>query len=119
VETPEPPLVQKKRHDVLYVRLLGVVPEVHQNLRLLPQLLAGGERCAPVGEVRVVEGRLVGLVLQQQPHALGHRRVDLVQTRKHPVSTLHEGVLPRIVRAVGEPQGEHVRADFLGYSDAL
>ncbi len=82
VETPETPLVEEQRHDVLDVDLFGVVAEVHQDLRPLAQPLAHREGRAPVGEVGVVEGRLVGLVLEEHPHALGHGGVDLAQSTR-------------------------------------
>ena len=116
---PETPLVEEQRHDVLDVDLFGVVAEVDQDLRPLAEPLAHGEGRAPVGEVGVVEGRLVRLVLQEHPHALGHGRVDLVQALDHPVAALREGVLARVVRAVGEPQGEDVGARLARDLDAF
>src|SRR5215210_1908489 len=103
VETSQTPLVEQKSHDVLYVYLLGVVPEVYQDFGPLTEPLTDGEGGAPVGQVGVVEGGLVGLVLEEHPHVLGHGSVDLAQRLDHPVATFRKGVLAGVVRAVGEP----------------
>ncbi len=100
METPETPLVEKERHDVLYVDLLGVVPEVHQDFGPLTEPLADGEGGSPVGEVRVVEGRLVGFVLEEHPHVLGHGLVHLAQGLDHPVAAFRERVLAGVVGTV-------------------
>src|ERR687894_1577454 len=93
--------------------------EVYQDLGPLAEPLARGERRAPVGEIAVVEGRFEGFVLEQHTHVLGHRLVDLREALLHAVAPLHEGVLASVVGAVGEPQGEHVRAHLTPDLDAL
>src|SRR5215208_7014044 len=48
VETPEPVLVEEQGDYMLHVDALGVMAEVHQHLRPISELLAHGERRAPV-----------------------------------------------------------------------
>src|SRR5919112_1443569 len=64
---------------------------------------ADGEGRSPVREVGVVEGRFVGLVLQEHPHPLWHGGVHLAEALDHPVAAVREGILARVVGAVGEP----------------
>src|SRR5215207_4153821 len=104
---------------MLYVGALEVVAEVDEHLRPLAELLAHGECRAPVGEVGVVEGWLEGLVLQQHAHTSGHRPVGFGEALEHAVAPLYEGVLAGVVGAVGEPQGEDVRAHLAADLDAL
>ena len=79
VEAAEQPLGQQQGDDLLDVRAQRVVAGVDEHLRLRAEAPADERGRAPVGQVRAVEGRLEELVLHEQPHPVGQRRVELLQ----------------------------------------
>ena len=119
VEPAEDPLREKERDDLLDIRSLGVVAGVHENLRLRTEAPADERGRSPVGQIGAVEGRLEKLVLDEQPHPGREGGVELLERVGQPRVARAEIVLARVVGAVGEPEADDRRADFLGDLDAL
>ena len=94
-------------------------PVSTSTLALLAEAEAVHERRAPVGHVHRVEAGLEELVLEQHPHAVGQRRVDLAKRLGQAVLARRDVVLAGVVGAVGEPQAEARRAGRLRDLDAL
>ena len=64
--------------------------------------------CAPVLDVRVVEGRLVQLVLEDHPGVVGEGRIDLLEGVDQSPPACPEVVLAGVVRAIGQPDLDDV-----------
>src|SRR6185295_7512072 len=77
VKAAELPELQEARHDHLDVDVGGMVPEVHQGERPLPELAHAVVAGAPVRDDGRVEGGLVELVLDEELEALGQGAIDL------------------------------------------
>src|SRR5262249_32122783 len=77
VEAAEPVLSCKQRDDLLNVYAVWVMSEIDEHLRAWSEFLTEQERRTPIGNVGRVEGRLVGLVLDEQLDVLRERFDDL------------------------------------------
>ena len=119
VKAAEAALVVEHRDDLLDVRALQVVAEVDEHLRALAEPRADGQRGAPVEQVGRVEGRLVGLVLEQQLLLGRQRLVDPRQRLDQPRAARAQVVLAGVVGPVGEPQRLRGRAQLAGDLHAL
>ena len=82
--------------------------EVHEREGPLPELADAVVARAPVVQHRRIESRLVELVLDEQPQALGQGVVDLSQALQVALEGLARVHLPREVAAVPDP--DRVRA---------
>ena len=76
-------------------------------------------RGAPVRDVGVVERRLEELVLQHQPLVVAEPLVDRGQAVGQPVLPAADVALPRVVRAVGQPDLQVLRSGLVHDLDAL
>jgi hypothetical protein len=119
VEAAEQALREQQRDDLLDVRPLRVVARVDEHLRARAECAAHERGRAPVGQVGRVEGRLEELVLDEQPHVVRHRRIELLEPHDEPAEAPAQVVLARVVRAVGEPEADVGRADRRRDLDAL
>src|SRR5258708_4328482 len=119
VEAAQPPLVEEDGDDLLDVDAVRVVTEVDDNFGVLTGLLAEQQGHPPVLNVGVVEGRLVELVLDQQPHRRRQEGVDLGHRLLEPLLPQPEVVLSRGVGAVAPPELEGAGADGVADLAAL
>ena len=106
MEAPQLALGQEQGDDVLDVGTLCMVAQVDQYLRLRSHL-DRHEMChAPIGQVSMIESRLVKLILDEHAR-VGRQR--LVRGGKHLFHTpeaIHDVILAGIVGAVGQPDAE-------------
>ena len=119
VEGAQAPQAHQLGDDELDVRARGMVPGVQDDLGALSERQAVDEARAPVRDIGVVEGRLEELVLQDELLILVQGRVDLGQGVGQAVLALPDGVLPRVVRAVCQPDLQGRRAGGPHDVDAL
>ena len=119
VEAAEQALGEQERDDLLDVRSLRVMAGVDEHLRLRAEPAADQRGRAPVGEVGAVEAGLEELVLDEERHPLGQRRVELLERLRQPRVPRREVVLAGVVRPVGEPEADRRRPDLARDLDAL
>src|SRR5262249_36394114 len=119
VEAAEQALGEQHRDDLLDVRPLRMVAGVDEHLSTRPEPAAEHRRRAPVGQVGAVEAGLEELVLDEDAHSVWKLGIELPEAGGEPRVSAAEVVLPRVVRAVGEPETEGRGADAAGDLDAL
>ena len=65
VESAEAAFIEKRRHDVLDVCVVSMMPGVHEDLGVWPEVLTDQEAGSPIREVGCVKCRLEELVFDQ------------------------------------------------------
>ncbi len=107
------------RDDLLDVHIRRVMAQVHQALRLGPQLLRRQDARPPVGDHRRIEGRLVQLVLQQHAPVARQGGVDARGAVQIAIQRSAEILLAREVGAIADPHGDGLGSQHLTDPDAL
>ena len=107
------------RHDLLDVDVRRMVAEVDQAESLRAQRLGSHEARAPIRDHGRIEGRLVKLVLEEHPPVAGQARIDLGKRLEIPVEHPVEVRLAGEVGAVGDPDGQRLRAELLADLDTF
>src|SRR4029077_18833682 len=109
VETAEHAFREKPGDNLLDVLGRIVMTSVDQNFRLRTGKAREMECHAPIGDVRVIEGGLEGLVFDKQ--ALTRRELVMRGTQRlfEPLLTLADVRGARVVGSVGEPQRDILR----------
>ncbi len=119
VEAGELAELDEARDDHLDVDVRRVVAEVHEAERLRPQLARAVIAHAPVVDDRRVEGRLVELVLDEEPPVRRQSRVDVAHALKVQLERATKVLLTGEVPAVADPDRVRLRADLPPQLDAL
>src|SRR5215207_8601762 len=119
VEAGELAELDEARDDHLDVDVRRVVAEVYEAERLRPQLERAVVARAPVVDDRRVEGRLVELVLDEEPPVRRQGGVDVAHALKVQLKHAAEVLLAGEVPAVADPDRVRLRPDFLTELDAL
>ena len=96
-----------------------MVSGIHQDLGLCPGLVCEAQCHAPVRNISVVEGRLKGLVFDEQGLIACQGLMALLEQSLESVFPPANTVLPRIVGTVGKPKGDVFASTLFCYFNAI
>ena len=96
-----------------------MVAEVDQATGLWSERLSCHQARAPIRDDRRIERRLIELVFEKHPPAVGQPRVDFAQKVEVRAEDAIEVRLPGEIGAVGDPDGQRLRPELLADLDAL
>ena len=99
----EAAFIEEGCHDVFDVCVVSVMPGVHEDLSVWPEVLTNQEAGSPIREVGCVKCRFEELVFDQHLNARGKRGVALRKRVLQAMATRPKVILPRVVSAIGEP----------------
>ena len=119
VESAEHVLVEEPGDDLLDVLCVVVVAGVDEDFGLGTGGFGKQESHAPVGNVCVVEGRLEGLVFDQEALGGSELGVGGGEAFGEPVDALADGLGAGVVGAVGHPEGDVAGAELAGDGDGV
>ena len=119
VEAAQHAGVQQPRHDLLDVLRMVVMAGIDQHASLRAGVAREVRGHAPVGDVGVIEGRLEGLVFDEQ--ALVGREVVVSGAQRlfKPADALADALRAGIIGAVGQPKRDVARAERLADLDGI
>src|SRR6266496_5913520 len=86
---------------------------VHENFGPWTCAACEMQRHSPIGDVRVIKGRLKGLIFDQQSLLRGEMRMHLPQALFKPCFSLPYVCCSGIVRSIGEPRRDIATAEAL------